>query len=194
ASTRIGGRWRQRCRTIDWLSELTYNVCAMASCASERLRMPSKKCPACGLYNPETAVQCDCSYHFQSGQSQRVPGIMPPHGAQRRRSAFWLATLTILYTVSLVWWPMVWTIIGITTAGYVGYGGPHPSPIANGAIVFLSTLAYPFVVIMGLACDWLLYSRQRYRAAFWVSLIPLAHILLVLLSLALLSRVRTGHL
>ena len=32
--------------------------------------MPSKECPACGLYNHETALQCDCGHDFQSGQIQ----------------------------------------------------------------------------------------------------------------------------
>ncbi len=155
---------------------------SLPSFAMERLFMPFKRCPTCDLYNPETAIQCDCGYNFQSGLSQRVPCTMSPHGAQRRRSALWLATLTMLYTVSLLGWPIAFFIIGLTT------------PLGHGPIVFRLLVAYPFVVLIGLACYWLLYSHQRYRAAFWVSVIPLAHIFFVLLSIALLSRAITGHL
>ena len=27
--------------------------------------MADKKCPRCGLWNPETAAQCDCGYSFK---------------------------------------------------------------------------------------------------------------------------------
>jgi hypothetical protein len=30
--------------------------------------MPSKKCSNCGLYNPDSALLCDCGLEFQSGQ------------------------------------------------------------------------------------------------------------------------------
>ncbi len=34
--------------------------------------MPDKRCPHCGLWNLETALQCDCGYNFSTGTK---PGV-----------------------------------------------------------------------------------------------------------------------
>jgi hypothetical protein len=80
---------------------------------------------------------------------------------------------------------MAFTMVGMASSDYVG---PKTPPIAGGSIPFLLTLAYPFVAIMTVVVAWILHCGRHYRAAFWVSLIPLANILLVVLGLELLSR------
>src|SRR5262249_13004334 len=37
---------------------------------------PTKQCPHCGLRSHETVLQCDCGYHFQSGQGMSQNGGM----------------------------------------------------------------------------------------------------------------------
>lgn len=115
-----------------------------------------------------------------------------PNGKQQRRSFLWLITLTILYTVSLLGWPIAITIVGMGVAG-AGQYASHivGAPILN--FLFLLAWAYPLVVIIGILAAWLQYNGQHYRAAFWVSVIPLANIFLVLLGLALLSLAIAGR-
>jgi hypothetical protein len=107
------------------------------------------------------------------------------NGDQRRRSFSWLGILTILYTFSLLGWPIALVIVGMASSDYVGPSTPH---IPGDVIPVLLAWAYPFVVIIGLVVAWVLHHRQLYRAANWVSLIPLANILLGFLALAVLQQ------
>ena len=109
---------------------------------------------------------------------------LPKGEQQRRRSAFWLTTLTVLYLLTLMVWSVVFRFVSRVTAEY-----PGPlSPLPGDALPVLLARAYPVVVILGLLVAWDLHHRQLYPAAVWVSLLPLANLFLVFLALALLAQ------
>jgi hypothetical protein len=72
--------------------------------------MPDKRCPNCGLYNPETALRCDCGYDFPSGTMKR------PYGAQgekqKRRLVTWVLLLLLLLSIGFVCWVLIGPAIG----------------------------------------------------------------------------------
>ncbi len=107
-----------------------------------------------------------------------------PNGVQRRRSAFWLTILTVLYLLTLMVWPVVVRFVSRVTAEYPG----PVSPIPDGTFPVLLAQTYPFVVVLGLVAAWSLYLRHLYSAALWVSLIPFANLLLMYLALSLLAQ------
>lgn len=109
---------------------------------------------------------------------------LPNGEQQRRRSAFWLKTLTVLYLLTLTVWPIVFRFVSRVTAEYPG----PVSPILGGAFPVLLAQTYPFVVVLGLVAAWSLYLRHLYSAAVWVSLIPFANLLLMYLALSLLAQ------
>jgi hypothetical protein len=109
---------------------------------------------------------------------------LPNGEQQRRRSAFWLTTLTVLYLLTLMVWPVVFRFVSRVTAEYPG----PVSPTLGGAFPVLLARAYPFMVVLGLVAAWSLYLRRLYSAALWVSLIPFANLLLMYLALSLLAQ------
>jgi hypothetical protein len=109
---------------------------------------------------------------------------LPNGEQQRRRSAFWLTILTVLYLLTLTVWPVVFRFVSRVTAEYPGPVFPIPSD----AFPVLLARVYPFVVVLGLVAAWSLYLRHLYSAAVWVSLIPFANLLLMYLALSLLAQ------
>ena len=59
--------------------------------------MSAGKCPKCGLYNPDTALRCDCGYDFSSGTMQQsyVPAHQRPFDERPMSVGQWLGTLVV---------------------------------------------------------------------------------------------------
>ena len=67
------------------------------------------QCPSCGLFNPPSALQCDCGYDFASGQ-------LPP--TRRRREPRLSSELTAFLIVPLIA-TMVWYVLILCTLAVV---------------------------------------------------------------------------
>jgi hypothetical protein len=61
-----------------------------------------------------------------------------------------------------------------------------PGSTENNSLLFafFSMLAFPVVVVLSLIVSWILFLREKRKAAFLVTLLPFLNILLVVVSLA----------
>src|SRR5687767_7275925 len=67
------------------------------------------QCPSCGLFNPPSALQCDCGYDFASGK-------LPP--TRRRRESRRSSELTAFLIVPLIA-TMAWYVLMLCTLAVV---------------------------------------------------------------------------
>jgi hypothetical protein len=66
------------------------------------------KCLHCGLFNPPSALRCDCGYDFQSGQFQHrdtIPGTGA--GDASRRSSELTAFLIVPFVATISWYVLM---------------------------------------------------------------------------------------
>lgn len=67
-----------------------------------------RRCPKCGLYNPDNAQRCDCGYDFnlQSMQDSYLPTNRSDNPTELTSGQFWFCVLLpffgILYAVILI--------------------------------------------------------------------------------------------
>ena len=66
------------------------------------------QCPHCGLFNPPSALRCDCGYDFQSGQLQR-PHTIQGTGAGNvsQRSSELTAFLIVPFVATISWYVLM---------------------------------------------------------------------------------------
>ena len=55
--------------------------------------MAAKRCPSCGLVNPELAVRCDCGYDFSTARIEKSD-ISRKQGAELAQRAFVLSVVS----------------------------------------------------------------------------------------------------
>jgi len=103
-------------------------------------------------------------------------------------SRMWLINATILEGISLVVWRFFAYPITIMALGGLFTLGPgRGAPPGMDALLVWATVGYPAVVVVGLVGGWVQHARQRYRAAFWLSLLPLGDVILVVGGIVLVS-------
>ena len=68
--------------------------------------MSSKKCPNCGLWNVETAIQCDCCYDFKTGEinldSEFATARLEALNAEERKTKIKILSAVLITLVLLV--------------------------------------------------------------------------------------------
>lgn len=140
--------------------------------------MPSKKCPTCGLYNPETAIRCDCGYDFQLGQRQQLPFNIKKT-VHRKSSSF--VVLTVMTFLSLIVACFTTVMTFIIPAAFMMFDAPRSQRPAIW-ILFISFITAPLVCLFSMVFAWRFYTTERYAVACYVSLIPWVNILLFVLT------------
>lgn len=89
---------------------------------------------------------------------------------------------TLLFLVMII--PALLNIMA-GLMGMVAEGGSTAWQVVSGLVTLLSAL-YPFAALGCILGSWVLYASQRYSTALWISLIPGAWIVLVVLLMAIL--------
>ena len=111
---------------------------------------------------------------------------------QHRLSRAWLIIATILWGLSLLGWPIAIQITMMALGDNASFAR-QVSALPGGFFPLWATLAYPAVVVVGLVGGWVQHAKHHYRAAFWLSVLPLGDIALVVLGLELLQRIILGY-
>jgi uncharacterized membrane protein YvbJ len=74
--------------------------------------MPDKKCPNCGLYNPENALRCDCGYDFSSGEMKRSYVPEKKDDKQKRQVVALVLLVLLLLFILFVCYILIAPAIG----------------------------------------------------------------------------------
>jgi hypothetical protein len=127
----------------------------------------------CGLYNPETAIWCECGHDFQLGQRQQLPFNIKKT-VHRKSSSFVVLTVKTFLSLIVACFTIVFTFIfpGILFI----FDAPYSPSVCW--ILFFSFTTAPLVCLSSLGFAWRLYTTERYVVACYVSLISWVNIIL----------------
>ncbi len=124
--------------------------------------MSDKKCPNCRLYNPPSAIRCDCGYDFETASMKR-PYLVKHSLTAITTSSLWATVIlkTLYWTGIIVGWGLMQSIMGKT----LGIGGAIPNmvlavPFLFGAIeLYKSRGGKPaLLVVMGMLAILLIWA------------------------------------
>ncbi|RPI34284.1 MAG: hypothetical protein EHM70_03365 [Chloroflexota bacterium] len=85
---------------------------------------------------------------------------------------------TVISTLCLL--PVILT--GLTVNSVLQAPGTTESIYARAPLLLSLVILYPLVALAALIGAWLFYRKTSYRAAFYLSLVPLVHIILFILA------------
>jgi len=126
------------------------------------------------LTDPRKRESCDS----QSQSPASLPSTSPSSRKvrARRTALFVLIPATVLLLASLL---PVGTMILFSPMAFDS--GPKP-----GMWAFIITLmAYPVVVLMTLSAAWICFAKGAYRAAMWLNVIPVIHLIVLFVPLSI---------
>jgi hypothetical protein len=74
------------------------------------------KCPHCGLFNPDTALHCDCGYDFDKKLVGKTSTPSGTRNAASRKRPTWVWVISIFYIVSFLY---TWLALYLALTGAI---------------------------------------------------------------------------